>query len=146
PQVMKGYWKKEKETNDSLKNGWLYTGDLARQDEEGYFYIVGRKKELIITNGFNVYPQEIESVLFAHPDIKESVVVLIKDEKRDELTKAFIVVVSDVKINEDELKGYCYKNLTPYKDTKQFEEIADLTINNVGKGLKKKLKDMDIKK
>jgi len=146
PQVMKGYWKKEKETNDSLKNGWLYTGDLARQDEEGYFYIVGRKKELIITNGFNVYPQEIESVLFAHPDIKESAVVGIKDEKRGELTKAFIVVHSGVTIDEDELKGYCYKNLTPYKVPKQFEVIADLPRNNVGKVLKKKLKDMEIKK
>src|SRR5699024_2661674 len=109
-------------------------------------YIVGRKKELIITNGFNVYPQEIESVLFAHPDIKESAVVGIKDEKRGELTKAFIVVHSGVTIDEDELKVYCYKNLTPYIVPKQYEVIADLPRNNVGKVLKKKLKHMEIQK
>src|SRR5699024_8681427 len=108
--------------------------------EEGYFYIVGRKKELIITNGFNVYPQEIESVLFAHPDIKESAVVGIKDEKRGELTKAFIVVHSGVTIDEDELKGYCYKNLTHYK------VIENLNRNNISKVLKKKLKYKKIKK
>lgn len=146
PQIMKGYWRKEKETADSLKNGWLHTGDLARQDNEGYFFIVGRKKELIITNGFNVYPQEVESVLFEHPDIKESAVVGIKDEKRGELTKAFIVVNNDVTIDEDELIGHCYNNLTPYKVPKQFEVIDDLPRNNVGKVLKKKLKEMESKK
>src|SRR5699024_9460414 len=121
PQVMKGYWKRDRETNDTLKNKWLFTGDLAKQDDEGYFYIVGRKKELIITNGFNVYPQEVENVLFDHPDIKEVAVIGIDDDLKGEIIKAFIVVHSGATVNAAELIGYCYKELAPYKVPEKYD-------------------------
>lgn len=142
PQVMSGYWNNKEETKNTLRNGWLYTKDLARQDQDGYFFIVGRKTEMIITNGFNVYPQEIESVLYEHPSVKEAAVVGIKDNKRGEIAKAFIVLneVEDVEI--DELIGHCYKYLTPYKVPKRFKVVQSLPRSNVGKVLKMKLKEM----
>lgn len=143
PQIMKGYWNKDEETKNSLRNGWLYTEDLARQDQEGYFYIVGRRKEMIITNGFNVYPQEIENVLYEHPDVKEAAVVGIEDSKRGEITKAFLVLNEESSVETDELIGHCYKNLTPYKVPKRFEVVPSLPRSNVGKVLKTKLKEME---
>lgn len=143
PQIMKGYWNKGEETKNTLRNGWLYTGDLARQDQEGYFYIVGRKKEMIITNGFNVYPQEIENVLYEHPDVKEAAVVGIEDSKRGEITKAFLVLNEHSRVKTDELIGHCYKSLTPYKVPKCFEVVSSLPRSNVGKVLKTKLKEME---
>lgn len=143
PQIMKGYWKNDEETANSLRNGWLYTEDLARQDQEGYFYIVGRKKEMIITNGFNVYPQEIESILYEHPSVKEAAVIGIADPKRGEVIKVFLVLNEDENVETDELIGHCYKNLTPYKVPKQFEVVKSLPRSNVGKVLKAKLKEME---
>src|SRR5699024_11914406 len=91
PKNMKSNWGKEEENSRSLKNGWLYTGHLAMQNEDGYFYIVGRKKEMIIVGGFNIYPQEVEGVLYEHPDVKESSVVGIPDPEKGEIVKAYIV-------------------------------------------------------
>ena len=139
PQVMKGYWNKKDETNYALKNGWLYTGDLAMTDEDGYFYIVGRKKEMIINGGFNIYPQEIESVLYEYPDVKESAVVGIPNREKGEIVKAYIVAKDGHTIDLEELKGHCYRNLTRYKVPKQFEITTELPRNTVGKLLKRKL-------
>ncbi|MFC0273885.1 long-chain fatty acid--CoA ligase [Metabacillus herbersteinensis] len=139
PQVMKGYWKREEETSQFLKNGWLYTGDLALMDEEGYFYIIGRKKEMIILGGFNIYPQEVESVLYEHPDVKEAAVVGILDRENGEEVKAYIVPKDDCEIDLEELKGHCYRNLTRYKVPKYFEIRTTLPRNTVGKLLKRKL-------
>ncbi|QNG59292.1 long-chain fatty acid--CoA ligase [Bacillus sp. PAMC26568] len=139
PQIMKGYWNNEVETHASLKNGWLYTGDLATMDEEGYFYIVGRKKEMIILGGFNIYPQEIEGVLYEHPDVKEAAVVGLPDEEHGERVKAYVVPKDGKTIDKDELKGYCYTKLTPYKVPKQFEVRDSLPRNTVGKLLKRLL-------
>lgn len=139
PQVMKGYWKKEDETSHALRNDWLYTGDLAMTDEDGYFYIVGRKKEMIINGGFNIYPQEIESVLYEYPDVKESAVVGIPNLEKGEIVKAYIVVKDGHTIDLEELKGHCYRNLTRYKVPKQFEITKELPRNTVGKLLKRKL-------
>ncbi|KAB2338592.1 long-chain fatty acid--CoA ligase [Cytobacillus depressus] len=136
PQIMKGYWKNEEETNKTLRNGWLYTGDLAKQDEDGYFYIVGRKKELIINGGFNVYPQEVENILYEHPDIKECAVIGVPHQE-GEIVKAYIVPKEGALIDFEELKGFCYRNLTPYKVPKQFEIIEALPRNTVGKILKR---------
>jgi len=146
PQIMKGYWNNEEETRKSLKAGWLYTGDLAFQDEDGYFFIVGRKKELIISGGFNVYPQEVENVLYEHPDIKECAVAGISDPEKGEVVKAYIVPNKGVSIDFEELKGFCYRNLTPYKVPKRFEVISELPRNNVGKILKRKLVDAEKEK
>jgi long-chain acyl-CoA synthetase len=136
---MKGYWNNEMETHATLKNGWLYTGDLATMDEEGYFYIVGRKKEMIILGGFNIYPQEIEGVLYEHPDVKEAAVVGLPDEEHGERVKAYVVPKDGKIIDTDELKGYCYTKLTPYKVPKQFEVRDSLPRNTVGKLLKRLL-------
>ncbi|MGB8002247.1 MAG: long-chain fatty acid--CoA ligase [Anaerobacillus sp.] len=138
PQVMKGYWNKPEATSNSLKSGWLLTGDLATMDKDGYFYIVGRKKEMIITGGFNVYPQEIESVLYDHPSVKEAAVIGIPHEYSGERVKAF-VVVNDSTISEEELIAYCYEHLARYKVPKQIEIRDSLPRNTVGKLLKRLL-------
>ncbi|UOR11492.1 long-chain-fatty-acid--CoA ligase [Halobacillus amylolyticus] len=139
PQIMKGYWQNGDETAQALRNGWLYTGDLAMSDEEGYFYIVGRKKEMIINGGFNIYPQEVESVLYDHPDVKESAVVGIPDREKGEIVKAYVVAKDGHTIDLEELKGHCYHNLTRYKVPKRFEICEALPRNTVGKLLKRKL-------
>ncbi|MFC3041847.1 long-chain fatty acid--CoA ligase [Virgibacillus xinjiangensis] len=139
PQIMKGYWNNEEETQKSLREGWLYTGDLAIQDEDGYFFIVGRKKEMIINGGFNVYPQEVENVLYEHPDIEECAVAGVPDPEKGELVKAYVVAKQGASVDLEELKGFCYRSLTPYKVPKLFEVLEALPRNTVGKILKRKL-------
>ncbi|WP_223441036.1 long-chain-fatty-acid--CoA ligase [Metabacillus dongyingensis] len=139
PQIMKGYWNNAAETHAALQNGWLYTGDLATMDDEGYFYIVGRKKEMIILGGFNIYPQEIEGVLYEHPDVKEAAVVGLPDEEHGERVKAYVVPKDGKTIDKEELRGYCYTKLTPYKVPKQFDVRDSLPRNTVGKLLKRLL-------
>ncbi|GAB3805234.1 long-chain-fatty-acid--CoA ligase [Virgibacillus kimchii] len=143
PQIMKGYWRNSEETERALINGWLYTGDLAKQDEDGYFYIVGRKKEMVINGGFNVYPQEVENVLYEHPDIKECAVVGIPHAEKGEVLKAYLVPKDGKTLDTEEVKGLCYRNLTPYKVPKMFEIIEELPRNTVGKILKRMLVEKD---
>lgn len=139
PQVMKGYWNKEEETQQTLQNEWLHTGDLATMDEEGYFYIVGRKKEMIIVGGFNIYPQEIEGVLYEFPDVREAAVVGLPDEEHGEKVKAYVVPKEGRTIDVENLKLYCYQKLTRYKVPKEFEIRDSLPRNTVGKLLKRLL-------
>nr|WP_263327364.1 long-chain fatty acid--CoA ligase [Neobacillus sp. Marseille-Q6967] len=146
PQIMKGYWNNQEETSETLKNGWLYTGDLAMMDEDGYFYIVGRKKEMVIVGGFNIYPQEVEGVLYEHPDIEEAAVVGIPHEEHGEIVKAYVVAKKGRELALDELKGYCYSKLTPYKVPKEFEVREALPRNTVGKLLKRVLVQEELKK
>ncbi|UOQ94603.1 long-chain fatty acid--CoA ligase [Halobacillus shinanisalinarum] len=146
PQVMKGYWNNEVETSHALQSGWLFTGDLAMMDDDGYFYIVGRKKEMIINGGFNIYPQEIESVLYEHPDVKESAVVGIPDREKGEVVKAYIVPKAGHTIDIEELKGHCYRNLTRYKVPKRYEIMDELPRNTVGKLLKRTLVEEEKRK
>lgn len=146
PQIMKGYWNNKEETAAALQNGWLYTGDLAMMDDDGYFYIVGRKKEMIIVGGFNIYPQEVEGVLYEHPDIQEAAVAGIPNEEHGELVKAYVVPKSGRDIDIDELKGYCYSKLTPYKVPKIFEVRSALPRNTVGKLLKRLLVKEELEK
>ena len=116
PQVMKGYWNRPDETAMVLKNGWLLTGDIAKMDEDGYFYIVDRKKDLIDVSGFKVWPREVEEVLFAHPDIKEAAVVGVKDQYRGETVKAFIVLKDKNKNpGVEAIQAYCKSQIAPYK-------------------------------
>src|SRR5699024_10955219 len=124
----------------------LYTGDLAMQDEDGYFYIVGRKKEMIIVGGFNIYPQEVEGVLYEHPDVKESAVVGIPDPEKGVIVKAYIVPKDGTSIDIEEMKGYYYKNLTTYKVPKHLDVVEALPRNTVGKLLKRKLIEEEKKK
>jgi long-chain acyl-CoA synthetase len=139
PQVMKGYWNREEETRQTLQKGWLHTGDLATMDEEGYFYIVGRKKEMILVGGFNIYPQEVEGVLYEYPDVKEAAVVGIPDEINGEKVKAYVVPRDGQTIDLEDLKQHCYQRLTRYKVPKEFEIRDSLPRNTVGKLLKRLL-------
>ena len=146
PQVMKGYWNNPVETANSMKDGWLYTSDLAMMDEDGYFYIVGRKKEMIIFGGFNVYPQEVESVLYSHPLVQEAAVVGLPDDSHGEIAKAYIVTKEDCQLNLEEIKAYCYTKLTPYKVPREFEFRTSLPRNGVGKLLKRALVKEELEK
>ncbi|MCM3588016.1 long-chain fatty acid--CoA ligase [Mesobacillus maritimus] len=146
PQIMKGYWGNPEESAATLQDGWLHTGDLATMDEEGYFYIVGRKKEMIIVGGFNIYPQEIEGVLYEYPEIQEAAVVGIPHEEHGEIVKAFVVPKTGMEIDLEELKGYCYSKLTPYKVPKQIEIRDKLPRNTVGKLLKRLLVKEELEK
>ncbi len=139
PQIMKGYWQKSEETANTVKDGWLWTGDIARQDEKGFFYIVDRKKDMILVSGFNVYPNEIEEVLASHPKILESAVVGVTDEDTGEAVKAFIVR-KDNSLTEAEVTAYCKTQLTGYKRPKHIEFKKELPKTNIGKILRRELK------
>ncbi|RTE05822.1 long-chain-fatty-acid--CoA ligase [Paenibacillus whitsoniae] len=139
PQVMKGYWKREKETAMTLKNGWLYTGDMGRMDEDGFFSIVDRKKDLIIAGGYNIYPREIEEVLYEHPAVLEAAVAGVPDEYRGETVKAFIVVKPGMTLTVQELDTWCRERLAAYKVPRKVEFRETLPKTMVGKVLRRKL-------
>ncbi|MDQ3316001.1 MAG: long-chain fatty acid--CoA ligase [Actinomycetota bacterium] len=141
PQVMKGYLNMPEETVDALRDGWLYTGDMARMDEDGYFYIVDRKKDMILASGYNVYPREIEEVLFEHPDVSEAVAVGVPDEYRGESVKAFVVKKPGSPATEMEVLAFCKERLAPYKTPKALEFREELPKSAVGKLLRRVLAD-----
>ncbi len=140
PQVMQGYWKNPTETANSIKNGWFYTGDIAVKDEDGYFKIVDRKKDMILVSGFNVYPNEVEDVLTQHSDVLEVAVIGVSDQVTGEAVKAFIVSKTGEKISVDDLKAHCKKSLVNYKIPKAFEFRSSLPKTPVGKILRKDLR------
>jgi long-chain acyl-CoA synthetase len=146
PQIMKGYWKKLQETAQVLRGGWLYTGDIARKDEDGYFYIVDRKKDLIIAGGFNIYPREVEEVLFEHPGIKEAAVVGMPDPYRGETVKAFIVLKENTTATEEEIIAWCRERLASYKVPREVEFRDSLPKSGVGKYLRRELRDSSLAK
>jgi len=141
PQVMKGYLNLPDETAETLRGGWLYTGDVAKMDESGYFYIVDRKKDMIVASGYNVYPREIEEVLFEHPDVAEAVAIGVADEYRGESVKAFVVKRSDAQATEEEILAFCKERLAPYKAPKTVEFREELPKSAVGKLLRRVLVD-----
>ena len=141
PQVMKGYWNRPDETAKVMDgNGWLHTGDIARMDERGYFFIVDRKKDMILVSGFNVYPNEIEDVVALHPGVLEVAAVGVPDEKSGEAVKLF-VVRKDPGLTEAELRRHCEENLTGYKRPKTIEFRDSLPKSNVGKILRRELRE-----
>jgi long-chain acyl-CoA synthetase len=141
PQIMKGYLNMPEETAAALKDGWLHTGDVARMDEDGYFYIVDRKKDMIVASGYNVYPREVEEVLFEHPDVAEAVAIGIPDEYRGESVKAFVVKRSGAQTTEEEVLAFCKERLAAYKAPKAVEFREDLPKSAVGKLLRRVLVD-----
>ena len=141
PQVMKGYWNMPEETAMTLRNGWLYTGDIARMDEDGYFYIVDRKKDVIIASGYNVYPREVEEMLYQHPEVVEAAAIGVPDEYRGEAVKAFVVKQQGSAVTEEELVSYCKENLAAYKVPKLVQFRDELPKSTVGKILKRVLED-----
>ncbi|MFE8069710.1 AMP-binding protein [Marinobacteraceae bacterium S3BR75-40.1] len=146
PQVMKGYWQRPEETRKSFTDdGWLKTGDVAVVQEDGYIRIVDRKKDMILVSGFNVYPNEIEDVISGHPAISECAAVGIPDSKSGEAVKVF-AVRSNSTVTEKDLKEYCRERLTAYKVPKSFEFRDELPKTNVGKILRRELRDEEVKK
>jgi long-chain acyl-CoA synthetase len=139
PQVMKGYWNLPEESKHALRDGWLYTGDIATYDEEGYFYIVDRKKDLIIAGGYNIYPREVEEVLFSHPAIREAAVVGVPDDYRGETVKAYIALKDGANLTAQEVIEFCRKNLASYKVPRLVEFRPELPKSTVGKILRRAL-------
>lgn len=139
PQVMLGYWNQPEETAATLKDGWLYTGDVATVDEEGYFAIVDRQKDMIIAGGFNIYPREIEDVLFTHPAVEEAAVIGIPDDYRGETVKAYVTLKAGHSATEDELIKFCRDNLAAYKAPRFVEFRDELPKSLVGKVLRRVL-------
>src|SRR6266446_1375056 len=144
PNIMKGYWKRDKETTGIFYKDWMHTGDLGKMDEDGYFYIVERIKDLIIASGFNVYPREVEEVLFHHPAVAEAAVVGVPDEYRGETVAAFIVLKPGYAASEEtrqDILAYCKHELTPYKVPKKLEFRETLPKSLIGKVLRRELRE-----
>jgi long-chain acyl-CoA synthetase len=141
PQVMQGYWKRPRETSEVLSaDGWLHSGDIGFMDEKGYVQIVDRKKDMILVSGFNVYPNEVENVIVAHPGVLEAGVIGIPDEKSGEAVAA-VVVKSDPSLTEDQLIDFCKEDLTNYKRPRYIFFTDELPKTNVGKILRRELRD-----
>jgi len=138
--VMLGYFKQEKETIETLKNGWLHTGDLAKKDEDGYIFIVDRKKDMVIAGGLNVYPREVEEVIYQYSKVKETAVVGIDDKLRGEYVKAFIVLKDGEECTSKEILRYLKEHIAGYKLPREIEFISVLPKNSSGKILKRMLK------
>ena len=146
PQVMKGYWNKPRETGHALRGGWLHTGDIAKMDEKGYFFIVDRIKDMIKTVGENVYPREVEEVLFMHPKVKDAVVVGIPQEFLGEEIKAYIVLKEGETTTAAEIISFCREQLSKFKVPKEVEFRKELPKTLVGKVLRRVLRDEELKK
>ena len=146
PQVMKGYYKKPEETAAVLKDGWLFTGDIGFFDEDGYLTVVDRKKDMIIASGYNIYPREIDEILFDHPRVLEACSIGVFDEYRGETVKAYVVVKPGEALTEEEIVQYCREKLAPYKVPKIVEFIDALPKSAIGKILRREVKEMERKK
>lgn len=146
PQVMKGYWNKPEETEQVLRDGWLLTGDLGYMNEEGYFFVVDRKKDMIIAGGFNIYPREIEEVLYEHPSVQEVVAAGIPDPYRGETVKVYIVLKDGASTTEEELNTFARKHLAAYKVPRIYEFRPELPKTAVGKILRRALVEEEKKK
>jgi len=141
PLIMQGYWNNPQETAGQLKDGWLYTGDIAVQDEDDYFFIVDRKKDMIIAGGYNIYPREIDEVLFQHPKVQEGVAVGIADKYRGETVKAFVVLKPGETCTAEEIIAFCRQKLAAYKVPKLVEFRPSLPKSAIGKVLRKILRE-----
>lgn len=140
PMCMGGYWRNPQATEETVKQGWLYTGDLVKFDAEGYFYVVGRKKEMFISGGENVYPVEVEQVISSHPSVREVAVVGVADEKWGEVGKAFISLEQGFELNSEQLHAHCHDKLAKFKIPKHLEIMPELPKGHSGKILKKQLR------
>ena len=141
PQVMDGYWQRPEETAAVIDSeGWLHTGDIAKMDAKGYFYIVDRKKDMILVSGFNVYPNEIEDVIATMPQVLEVAAVGVPDEKSGEAVKV-VIVKKDQSLTAEQVKAFCKENLTGYKLPRLVEFRTELPKTNVGKILRRELRD-----
>jgi long-chain acyl-CoA synthetase len=139
--VMKGYYRRPEATAAAFTDGWFHSGDIAQMDEDGYFFIVDRKKDMIIRGGFNVYPREIEEVLYAHPSIGEAAVVGVPDAKHGEEVKAFVALKPGATATVEQLIGHCKESLAAYKYPRMLEIMETLPKGATGKILKRELRN-----
>lgn len=146
PQIMKGYWQRPEATDEMVQDGWLYTGDLAVMDEDGYLRIVGRKKDMIIAGGYNIYPDEIDRVLQAHPSVFESCTIGVPDEKRGETVKAYVVLHPGEKLTTEQLDDWCRERLAAYKVPRSYQFRDELPKSSMMKLLRRVLRDEEVKK
>ncbi|MEM0456495.1 MAG: long-chain fatty acid--CoA ligase [Nitrososphaerota archaeon] len=146
PQVMLGYWKRPEETREVLRDGWLYTGDVAKMDEDGYFYIVDRKKDLIKHKGYSVYPREVEDVIYEHPAVKLCAVVGKPDPVAGEVPKAFVVLKDGAQLTADELINFLKERLEPYKLVREVEFRKELPLTSAGKVHRRLLREEELSK
>ncbi|MBU0733383.1 MAG: AMP-binding protein [Proteobacteria bacterium] len=136
----KGYWRNPETTADTIKNGWLHTGDMGYMDESGYLFIMDRSKDMIISGGENIYPREIEEVLVKHPAVREVAVIGVPDPKWGEAVKAVVSCAEGKSTTEDELIAFCKDNIASYKKPKSIDFVDELPKNNYGKILKRELR------
>jgi long-chain acyl-CoA synthetase len=146
PQVMMGYYKRDDETAAVLKDGYMFTGDLGFFDDKGYLSVVDRKKDLVISSGFNVYPVEVDNVLFDHPKILEACTIGVPDSYRGESLKAFIVLKEGDELSSDEVIAFTRDKLAAYKVPHEVEFIDELPKTPIGKVLRRELRDMELEK
>jgi long-chain acyl-CoA synthetase len=140
---MKGYWNKPAETAEAIRNGWLHTGDIGYADEDGYFFITDRKKDMIIRGGENIFPREIENILYKHPAVLETGVIGIPDPVYGEVVKAFVVLKSAGGATEEDLMNFCQEQLPKYKRPKAIQLMDALPKSAVGKILRRELRKLD---
>lgn len=140
--MMKGYWKNPKATAETLRGGWVHTGDLGVMDEKGYVYILDRAKDMIISGGENIYSLEIENVLLRNEKIIEAAVVGVPDDRWGEMVKAYIVLRPTVTMDKDEVVNFCQEHLASYKKPRFVEFVDSLPKNSLGKTLKKDLRKL----
>jgi long-chain acyl-CoA synthetase len=146
PQVMKGYLGMPDETANTLRNEWCYTGDIATMDEDGYFYIVDRKKDMIISGGFNIYPRDVDEVFYENPKVQEACSIGVPDPKRGENVKVFVVLKEGETATQEELIDFCKEKLAKYKLPTEIEFRDELPKSNVGKILRKELRAAELEK
>ncbi len=139
--VMLGYYNQEEKTKEALMNGWLHTGDLAKKDEEGYIYIVDRKKDMVIVGGLNVYPREVEEVIYQYPKVKEAAVIGVNDDLRGEYVKAVVALKEGMTCSSRELLKFLREKLANYKLPREIDFVDALPKNSTGKILKRLLKE-----
>jgi long-chain acyl-CoA synthetase len=143
PQVMKGYWRDDQATSKAVRDGWLFTGDLVRRDEDGYFEVVDRKKDLILaTGGLNVYPREIEEVLHLHPKVRDCAAIGVSaGAEKGERVKVFVVLREGKTSSVEEIRAFCQQNLAPYKVPRYVEFRSSLPVSNTGKIVRRLLRE-----
>ena len=146
PQVMRGYWRKPDETAQVLRDGWLHTGDLVKMDQDGFCFVVGRKKDMILCSGYNVYPDEIDRVLMSHPAILEAATIGLPDERRGETVKSFVVVRAGQQLTAEQVIAHCRDNLAPYKVPRAVEFRDALPRSAVLKILRRELREQELAK
>ena len=143
PIVVPGYWQKPDETRHAIRDGWLYTGDVGKMDENGWFYVVDRKKDLIVASGYKVWPRDVEDVIYQHPAVKETAVIGVPDDYRGETVKAFIALKDDMQgsVSEEEIISFCKQRMAAYKYPRQVEFVAEIPKTLTGKFLRRSLRE-----